>query len=103
MNLEVQGEEATAVMADFLYILNEKEYHYKFDAEEPFSVIVNVMSRIDAEFEQKTDEPAVETFAKVRLLQNPAGGKNAFVLDFKIHEGNFFAFRNFYQKVYKLH
>ena len=85
-------------MANFLYQLHEKEYEYIMDTEEPFSVIVNAMSRSEAKFASETE--TVPTFAQVRLLQNPAGGVNSYMLDFKRHDGDFFAFKNFYQKVY---
>ncbi len=48
-------------MTNFLYQLHEKEYEYIMDTEEPFSVIVNAMSRSEAKFASETE--TVPTFA----------------------------------------
>ncbi len=76
MNLEVNGTEPAAIMANFLYQLQEQEYNYKFDPESssPFSVIVNSLTTTEAKFAEPTEEPAITTMAQVSLLKNVANG-----------------------------
>lgn len=61
MSLQVFGGEPEAILTDFLYQLKEKEFAFKIDPEEPYSVIVAVPPREDVL--NTEEETAVATSA----------------------------------------